>query len=189
MHGAAAGGTAEGLAWPSLCCIALLGVFLLPNPPKHFWALQSHQCHAHTENLAAGPEGTFSSVTATLLQSCTEAAAPDTFTCQKEGRTSRTCGSCQDLGKGKLQLEPHSAPLAVEQASIQVNEAAGGLGCCGLDVSSQEGEISVIRPEAARRYCRYHEALGAQELGPGSSHRRCQACSSSSPLLPVHPNF
>lgn len=39
----------------SLCCIAQVSVFLLPNCPKHFWTLQRHQCCAHTENLAAGP--------------------------------------------------------------------------------------------------------------------------------------
>lgn len=47
------------------------------SPPKPLWALQSHQGHAHMDNLAAGLWGTSSSVTATLLQPCTEAAASD----------------------------------------------------------------------------------------------------------------
>lgn len=49
-------------AGPSLCCIAPVGVFLLPSPPKHFQTLQRHQCRAYVENLAAGPQGAFSLV-------------------------------------------------------------------------------------------------------------------------------
>lgn len=32
----------------------------------------------------------------------------------------------------------------------------------------------MLQPKAVRRHCRYHEPVGARELGPGSFHRGCQ---------------
>lgn len=50
----------------------------------------------------------------------------------------------------------------------------------------------VIQPEAARRVEVLRVPRGCwesqEELGPRSSHRPCQACSSTSLLLPLHPN-